>query len=433
VPAEELYRPIGFRPSEISASVNEPIVARHADEAPFLWTTRARATDEPHYSLDDLAKLDERLEAHLEGLRVGEDFGWQCCKRNLDSFGAGEAFVLAILAFGGGNRERIRDAILVGCTSPHVRRGLISALAWLGNEAVKPWIRLLLEAKSSEYRLVGIAAMALQRQDLASWLQPALRDHDPALRARALRAVGECKRIDLLDLVGSGLDDVDDECRFSAAWTLTLLGDEEGLAALLGFVDEGAPYAVRAAQLGLRAAGLERSRNLVSALAARAGFERLAVIATGAIGDPQSVPWIIDRMQDPSLARLAGEAFATITGADLIFEDLNLDAGPTTDDEVSNDATELLSAGYEANLPLPHVAKVQEWWVSNRKSFVPGQRYLSGGPIEDTELIQILFRGKQRRRAAAAFELALLHRNGSLFNVRARGREQKERLLQWIS
>jgi hypothetical protein len=46
------------------------IVSQHAEEAAFLWLLRSNAICQPHYALKDLAKLDGRVEAHLDGLRV---------------------------------------------------------------------------------------------------------------------------------------------------------------------------------------------------------------------------------------------------------------------------------------------------------------------------------------------------------------------------
>src|SRR5262245_61028631 len=61
-----LRKPIGFHPGEISGLINDRVVGRHADEAPFLWSLRDGAVSAPHYALRDLARLDERVEAHLD-------------------------------------------------------------------------------------------------------------------------------------------------------------------------------------------------------------------------------------------------------------------------------------------------------------------------------------------------------------------------------
>lgn len=51
------------------------IVSQHAEEAAFLWLLRDRAVYAPHYSLADLSELDDRVEAHLDGLRIAGDAG----------------------------------------------------------------------------------------------------------------------------------------------------------------------------------------------------------------------------------------------------------------------------------------------------------------------------------------------------------------------
>jgi len=41
---------------------------------------------------------------------------------------------------------------------------------------------------------------------------------------------------------------------------------------------------------------------------------RSVVIGTGILGDPVAVPWLIQKMSDPALARVAGESVSMITG-----------------------------------------------------------------------------------------------------------------------
>ena len=43
------------------------VLAQHAEEAAFLWLLRDAAVRAPHYGLADLAALDRRIAAHLDG------------------------------------------------------------------------------------------------------------------------------------------------------------------------------------------------------------------------------------------------------------------------------------------------------------------------------------------------------------------------------
>ena len=59
------------------------VVIQHAEEASFLWLLRHAAVSQPHYSLADLSKLDNRAEAHLDGLRIAGESGWKVIQETL--------------------------------------------------------------------------------------------------------------------------------------------------------------------------------------------------------------------------------------------------------------------------------------------------------------------------------------------------------------
>ena len=88
-------------------SVIPIVIQQHAEEAAILWLRRDHAVGEPHYSLADLAKLDDQLEAHIDGLRIAGDDGWEICQQELSWEEPGEVFAAAVLALESGNAERI--------------------------------------------------------------------------------------------------------------------------------------------------------------------------------------------------------------------------------------------------------------------------------------------------------------------------------------
>jgi uncharacterized protein (TIGR02270 family) len=423
-------RPIGFSPWEISALVNEEVVSQHAEEAAFLWTLRNRAVGEPHYSLKDLAELDERVEAHLDGLRITADVGWKYCNTNLEHLGPGELFAASVMAFGAGDRERMRDTLRAGCSSPKASPGLVSALGWLEFDAISPWVTRLLTAISPAHRAVGIRACAINRRDPGSVLASAADDADPVLRASALRAIGELKRNDLSNLVHAQLASDDPACRFWAAWALTLNGSREGISELSRWFETPGPFGLRALQVGLRAMHLEESRRWISTFASKSELARQSVIGAGIVGDPTSIPWLIKKMESAELARLAGEAFTMMTGVDLAYHDLDQD--PTARDGAEDvPIEEVLELDYESNLPWPSAERLERWWRENQHTFSDGIRHLAGKPITSESLQQVLATGKQRQRAAAALELALLRHDMALFEVRSPGKAQLRVLASW--
>ena len=423
-----LKHPIGFAPSEISSLLNEDVISQHAEEAVFLWTLRERAVTEPHYDLDDISRLDERVEAHLDGLRLAGDLGWTFSKANLENLGPGEVFVASIVAFGAGHRDRMREALLAAVVSPEATSGLISALGWLDFHQVSEWIHRLVEARTATHRVVGLRAAAVHRQDTGEALTHAVGDPDPVVRASALRCIGELGRDDLAAHAFELLRSDDDACRFWSAWALALNGQPEGASQLSTWMTAPNVFADRAIQVALRAMPLENARNHIRQWVGQEQFVHRAIKGAGVLGDPASVPWLVAKMQHPALARLAGESFTMITGVDLAFSDLDDDAPDmtpltqTATDEAVDDLTD------ESNLAWPSPKKVADWWEARKHDFTLGVRYIAGSPIAEDALRRTLKSGKQRQRAAAALELVLLAPSTVLFETRARGSVQQRRL-----
>ena len=336
---------------------------------------------------------------------------------------------MGVLAFGAADLDRMREALSAGCATPETGSGLVSALAWLDYSQVAPWIEKLSEARLSVHRAIGIAAYAVLRVDPGPALDRALSDSDAVLSARALRAVGEIKRSDLLDDVSAHLKDSHEGTRFWAAWTLGLYRDRQGLAALRQFAESGNAWSERAARLCFRAMPQPESRALLSALAKAPHLQRVTIVAAGAIGDPATIPWLIKKMETPDIARVAGEAFSMITGADLAHLDLVQEQPDTENDEIDD----VQSLDYDTNLPLSSPELVEQWWGDHHQDFTPGQRYLCGRPISLGSAMEVLSQGTQRQRAAAAIEIALIDDRRPLFEVRERADRQLRRLATWIS
>jgi uncharacterized protein (TIGR02270 family) len=418
----------GFTAAEISAGKIAVIVDQHASEAAFLWLLRDAAVRAPHYALKDLARLDERVEAHLDGLRVASDFGWKICVEALEEGAAGEVFAASSLAFDIGKDEHIQMVIKAGAATVEKSRGLVSALGWLSYDKAEKFIRRFLEAEAPAVRGVGIAASAIHRQNPRRPLEQALTDADARLRARALRAVSELGLVDLLPTVRKNLSHEDRNCRFWAAWCLALASsDKDAITQLQAVAESDSPYRERAVQIATRRLDPSAAKMWQRKLSQNPKQIRLAIISAGALGDPEAVPSLIERMKNPPLARIAGEAFTMITGVDIAYQDLDTDkpedfeAGPT---EKPEDAGVAMDA--DEHLPWPNPEAIQKWWTAHQGEFSKGTRYLVGKPITPEWLYQVLREGRQRQRAAAALELALRQRGSKLFEVRAPGfRQQK--------
>jgi uncharacterized protein (TIGR02270 family) len=403
------------------------VLLQHSEEAAMLWILRQGAIVSPHYSLADLAKLDGRTEAHLDGLRIAGADGWKFCDEQLAANEGGEVFAAGVMAFESARPELIAKVLLVVEETPKTVDGLVSTLGWLSIEQAHPHIQTLLRSNNAIHQRVGVAAGAIHRRHPGEALSRFVRAENPEVRARALKAVGELGDASLRANVESALGDPDAECRFAAAWSGALLGFSTAVLGLREIAESGSTRAVAAAGLSLRRMDLSAALSGQKWLAGDPKRIRLAIIAAGVIGDPVFVPWLISLMGQLPLARLAGESFTLITGADLAYRDLerkppeDFNAGPTEDPKDEN-----VEMDPDDNLPWPDPALVQKWWDKNRGQFQSGTRHLLGKPMSVEWLKTVLRDGRQRQRAAAAVELAIRQPGQSLFNVAAPGFRQQQ-------
>ncbi|RON13131.1 TIGR02270 family protein [Pseudomonas frederiksbergensis] len=407
----------GFAPAEISSLLNIPVVTEHADEASFLWSTREQAALAPHYHLDQLALLDERVLAHLEGLRVAGETGLQLATQALGDLNSGTLFVAGWLAFALQNREAMSHTFSIALSDPELSDALISALSWLDWDDLEPLLQRLAESPLSAHRAVDLAVRVAQGIPARQTIIAALNDPDPQLRARALRAIGERGLTECEGALDSATADSHAGCRFWSYWSRALQGDFR--AAELAFeVSEAAQQTGPALEIAARAGYPDWVRSLIRGLAGNSTTLRQAVIAAGAFGDPAVVPWLLELCGDNAFSCVAAEAFALITGLDL--EDPSLRRDPLDlEDEHPDDAF-----AYWVSTEALH-----DWWQAEQGRFTPGSRYLAGRPISEAAAIRLLHGGTQRQRRGAAIELARLRKGASVFPVTARADRQQ----RWLA
>ncbi|MGH8239750.1 MAG: TIGR02270 family protein [Steroidobacteraceae bacterium] len=280
-------------------------------------------------------------------------------------------------------------------------------------------------------RLVGLAICGMHRVDpgIARYLD----DEDPGVRARALRIAGEVGLSDVAPKALSALRDEDEGCRLSAAWSAVLLRNPDAARAILAVAGkEAGPTKQRVFRLAIQAMSIEAAHAWLKNLAQDPASERSLIEGAGLAGDPMYVPWLIGRMPDDRTARLAGEAFSLITGADLTELDLerkppeDLPSSPNDDPNDSN-----VTVDHDAGLPWPDTVKIRAWWDVNSNRFPPGMRHFMGSPPSRASCAQVLKEGYQRQRVLAAHYLCLLDPGTPLFNTSAPAWRQQRLLAQF--
>ncbi|MFO1120399.1 MAG: TIGR02270 family protein [Rhodospirillales bacterium] len=249
------------------------IVEQHSDEGAFLWLLRDCAVCAPHYHLEHLTRLDNRVEAHIDGLRVAGDGGWELLVEQLGHEEAGEVFAAGVLALESRDPARIGRVLEVVERVPETGRGFVSALGWVDRVHLQGTVRGFLDSDSAFLRRLGIAACAVHRVDPGAALTAAIDDADPALRARALKAAGELGRADLLETLRLRLrEDADASCRFWAAWAAVLAGDRgRAVVALQRAAMRSSPQQFRAIGMAPRVLAADAARDWLKTLSEDAG------------------------------------------------------------------------------------------------------------------------------------------------------------------
>ena len=405
--------------SDPAPRVIEAIVARHFEEAVTLWQHRDADVHGTQRTLEDLAELDVRVSAHLDGLRIAQGSGWSEATIEPDLSDPGEAFVRVLLSLEAKKPDALEQIYQAAESDAAAARGVVSAFGWASSNDLRGTVKELLSSPQPFKRRVGIAACAVHRVDPGDVLTKAIVDGDDALKRRALRAVGELGRTDQTALLQTHYRSEDVGCRFWASWSSVMTGDRgEGLKVLAALGSED--YRARAMQVVLRVLSPGGARDWLRFLRENKAPERDLLAGVGITGDPSYVPWLIAQMDVPEQARMAGEAFSMITGVDLYDQQLTRDrpegfeSGPTDDLEDENVAMDP-----DQDLSWPHAELVRNWWDANGARFVNGRRYLAGSEPTAEHCKRLLREGRQGFRQAAAFELALMDAATPLFETRA--------------
>ncbi len=422
------------------AEIEQEIAEDHAFQASFLWGLRERAARSVLYDLADLRALDDRLDAHLDGLRVAGEAGFALALaaatgarplgpgRAPDPLPPGTVFVAAVLAVERWDLRALARILDVVGGVPERARELASALGWvpfdktrgappgLARRAAAPGPPL-----ARHYRVR--AAPARSRPALGS----AALSGDGRLRARALRAAGEIGRADLLG-------DLRARAARRGRGPPLLRGLERGDPRRSGGgpgADEPGPEG-RAIRGARRRHPPPRSAAWIppppwprcapwpprARCARRSPAPRRSAIRRRCPGS--SSPWRRRRRRasrpprwrrspasiwswpgsSPALPRASRPAPTTIpTTRTSPSIRMRISPGPTSPPCAPGGAALPASSG-------------------------EGQRYVAGKPMDRASLEALLRSGRQPARASAAVELAMRERGRAVFEVRALGDRQ---------
>ncbi|WP_417552533.1 hypothetical protein [Marinomonas fungiae] len=117
--------------------------------------------------------------------------------------------------------------------------------------------------------------------------------------------------------------DEDESVRFYALRADILLGNHVRISQLFPYLDAKSPWLLEALPLALALQPVDQALRIVDALSQADVSGRIKLWTMAYSGCVQTIPAIIEYAQDEKLSRIAGEAFACITGVDIEEDDLS--------------------------------------------------------------------------------------------------------------
>ncbi len=409
------------------------VIQQHADDAALLATNRLTLTSAPYAKFGRLVRADQRLMAHLEGLALAGRAASSFHAAMRENPSPGAIFTVTVHALDQKNEATLRELLALVEAQPQTLKGMLSAFGWVNARTLRGFVADLLRDRNPFKRMIGVAACAMHRVDPGGVLSRLVQDPDAVVRARAFRAAGELGRSDLLTACSvAARRDADPEVARWAASSAVHLGDHKSAIRILIEMARSAIVRLsRVFRLAIQAMGPGAAHDTLQGLATDPKNRRLLIQGSGVAGDPAYIPWLLKQMNDVGTARIAGEAFALITGVDLGAEALDrpapADLGLVPTDDPNNPNVEM---DPDDGLSWPDPDRVQQWWQANAARFQQGTRYFMGQPVTPAHCVAVLKNGYQRQRILAARYLCLLEPGTPLFNTSAPAWRQQRLLAQ---
>ncbi|RWM40904.1 hypothetical protein [Mesorhizobium sp.] len=334
------------------------IVDQHAEDAAFLWSRRCREIDGPILGENDIGRIDQRLDANLEGLFASGEAAWAAANARFSDYKeAPELFVMACLALRWELEKSVAAMIEAAATLGEMGIKAVSgAIARTPREKLRPFVAKWVDSRETMLKCIGLAALWHHRSDAGPRLGELVANGQTEVRVRALRLAGALRRRDLLPVVAECLAADQPRERFAASFAACLLG--AGRASLPVLDDL------------LASAGVSPNEVIDIRLLASAGppakawlqkylnqplLRQRALSATGMLGDRSIVPWLMERMREPQCAYAAGLAWRDLFEVDFNDTDVFIVDPAFLGEEFA-----------DIESPLPSADRANAWWDEGR-------------------------------------------------------------------
>jgi len=420
------------------------IYQEHLEEASFLYEQRLTLFDDPEVTWLDIDDFEERFEAHIDGLVVGEDLALEVCKQQAGEGDFGELHA-AVCVFCRQDRKELVLEVLEELDPEDGERmqAFSDALkyefpgGWQGD-----FFQML---PDDELKSIPILAdlFGYRRMQAGNGFIKILDDLPASALPKVIWALGRIGAEDARKSLVKYLEREDTTICSAATLSLLRMGDKQTISRCLEHVrSQSWPHIPL---------GLGGSRSAVQPLLELAGTGKAegdCLIALGLLGDISAVDRLLGHIGNSELAESAATAFNLITGAE-IYEEAFI---PEEIDEDELFEEELEKFKEQGELPKrpdgePFGITIErlsqnpddwhQWWAENRSSFQANIRYRNGKPYSPACLLENLESEKSvhKVRQLASEELVIRYGVDVPFETDMFVAQQKQALAkigQWV-
>jgi uncharacterized protein (TIGR02270 family) len=335
------------------------IVLQHVEDAAFLWSKRRREIDGTMLGEVDIGRLDQRLDANLEGIFASGKAAWDLAiSRFADYQEPPELFVISAIALHEDSAKAI-GSMLEACA--FIGDGGIEAVS--GGIARTPADRLRqhvaswLDSREPILRQLGLSALWHNRTNPGPRLNTLIEDADVGVRRASMRLAAALKRRDVLPVVLAALRGNAEDERLTAACAACLLGDPAASYPTLDrLVRADVTTAGAAIEMRLLATPASQAKRWLQERLEQPSLRVAAVAAIGIVGGQSILPWLIEKMRNPALAHAAGLALRDLFEVDFNDTDLFVTDPGLLGEEFAT----------VEDWPLPVADRVTAWWDEGR-------------------------------------------------------------------
>ncbi|MFV1985062.1 MAG: hypothetical protein ACC657_16055 [Thiohalomonadales bacterium] len=388
-------------------------------DAPYAWFLRDQASTSPIFKCSHLTELDNRLESYLSCFWVSKTEQYLLLSK-LNKTDWGAVYIIASVALRS-NNGAVFDEAVTALTELQQAKELGDAFSKIEYELAKPFLQKLLKHDNPLARVAAISVYGYYEVDIENTVFIKLLNDKPIVIIAALKMICKNKLFNYKDSVDRLLSHGDESVAFQAVYTGSLLAMPTAIALLKDHCFKETVFLKTALSLLYQVINESEIVHVVNRIQKSSVSPRIKAYNIAQAGLTDKIPLLIEWMNDPEYAPIAGEAFSFITGVDIEEDDLSLlnvelcesREAPLAEKRRNDRWTE----AYEDDLPWPDSERVSNWWGIHKHQFETGTRYLAGKTLTKDNMKIVLKKGTQTQRHSASLFLAVRNPYEKIVNI----------------